>query len=463
MASFVGNLTGNFVILAILKALKAEPLAYTIIPGSVYFSSIISLYTGLIIQKFDIRKQLCLISLGVARLLVLLVPLCLLLPNEPVHGIESWWNLNQRLSAIIVLSILGNITSAVATNAWQSWMGDLVPEHLRGSYFSMRNTILSLLGTVLATVIAFAIDYSETLDKTGNIKLQLLQGCFFLSVIPSIFNIFLLSRQPVHKIRVQKEANWLQFIAPMKDRKFRYLFIYLMCWSVATGVAEGMFGLLWYTRMGLEMKQMAVLSWYAQLGLITLPFWGYLADRYGQKRILIWSTLGVFWQPLLSVWAQPGFILPIYIDGFLSGLFWPAVGITQTNLIYSQSRSEQRSSYFAYQAAFTGLIRFGAMLIGGAIAQYSMKINNNDPHIWDLWGLTIYDAHIPIVLSFVLRTLCLGLVFGLTEVKSEYSIPTPRSALKEMMRILGAYDRLKEFQRKFMGGRFDDSKLKSYW
>ena len=227
-----------------------------------------------------------------------------------------------------------------------------------------------------------------------------------------------------------------------------------MCWSVATGVAEGMFGLLWYDRMGLEMKQMAFLSWHAQLGLITLPFWGFLADKYGQKRILIWSSLGVFWQPLLSVWAQPGFVLPIYIDGFLSGLFWPAVAITQTNMIYAQSRSEERGSYFAYQAAFTGLVRFGAMMLGGALAQYAMKVNHNDPHIWDLWNLKIYDAHIPIVLSFVLRTLSLGLLFGLAETKLEHSAPpSGRATFKEMMRILGAYNALKEIHRRFVGER----------
>lgn len=454
LAALVGNLTGNFVVLALLKALKAEPLAYTIIYGSAYFSGLIALYTGLIIQKYDIRKQLCIGSLIIARFLVILVPLCLLLPNKPVPGIEDWWDLNQRLSAILIISLFANLVGTIATNAWQSWIGDLVPEHIRGSYFSMRNTILSLLGTVMATIIAYAIDYTDKIDSTGNTKLQLLQWCFIVSAIPSIFNIWLLSQQPVHKMRIHKEMNWSQFIAPIKDRTFRFLFVYLVCWSIATGVAEGMFGLLWYDRMGIDMKELAYMSWVAQLGLITLPLWGFMADKYGQKRILIWATLGVFWQPLLSVWAQPGFIFPIYLDAFLSGLFWPAVAVTQTNLIYAHSRSEERGSYFAYQAAFTGLVRFGAMMLGGAIAQYALKVNHNNPHIADLWDLKIFDAHLPIVLSFVLRTLCIALVFGLAEAKLEHSKPpSARATFKEMMRILGTYNTLKALQRMLLTDR----------
>jgi MFS family permease len=102
--------------------------------------------------------------------------------------------------------------------------------------------------------------------------------------------------------------------------------------------------------------------------LISQPLIGRLQDRYGDRRVLIGSVVGVILLPWGWVLATPTFLLPLWLNAIFSGVFWP--GITQglLNLLMDRAPAEGRGAYVASYGAVTGLGAFVASLLGGAIA-----------------------------------------------------------------------------------------------
>jgi MFS family permease len=162
-------------------------------------------------------------------------------------------------------------------------------------------------------------------------------------------------------------------------------------------------------------------SIFVWLALITVtivtPLWGRFADRFGNRRTLLLSYMGVFWQPLLYVFTPNNMphifgIAPwtVLADGIASGLFWPAVGLAQTNIGIAESPSQTRAGLFAVLSALTGLAGFVGVAFGGLLTRW-VGLGNT----LDLGFITVDDIRLPMLVGAVLRFIAGFLILTLRE------------------------------------------------
>ena len=128
-----------------------------------------------------------------------------------------------------------------------------------------------------------------------------------------------------------------------------------------------------------------------------------MINRVGSANVLLTNQICVSLLPLLWLFARPDFLLPIWADGVLSGLFWPGFGLAQFNLTMHLAPARNRSAYFAVQSVVAGGAGFVAAMLGGALA-YALS-----GWTWNARGVSLCNYHVLFVLRPIFRLLLIPL------------------------------------------------------
>lgn len=312
-----------------------------------------------------------------------------------------------RLPAFFSVILLSNLLVNAANNGWLSWMTDLVPLEQRGRYFGRRNTVLGAASMAVIFASGKAFDWFKAAGRPEH-GFALIFG---LAVACALVSGLILARQwepaaalerptPVHRM----------FGSAFRDRGFRPLLWFFILWSLATSVAGPFFGAHMIKNLGMPLGVIAFYSIIAgTVNLLVQPLWGRVIDRLGNKPVLVFNMLGIFFLPLFWLFAGPGFYLPIWIDAFLTGIFWPGFGLATFNLLLISAPEGDRQPYLAVQNVATGLSVFLASLAGGALAKWMGGV-----HVRFL-GLDLVNFHLLFALSSLLRLAILPLALRLPE------------------------------------------------
>jgi len=71
--------------------------------------------------------------------------------------------LKEGVFLFILLIILSHVALSFANTAWSSWIGSLVPEKIRGSYFGKRNTIQSIFSFSTALIAGWLLGLTNSI------------------------------------------------------------------------------------------------------------------------------------------------------------------------------------------------------------------------------------------------------------------------------------------------------------
>lgn len=299
---------------------------------------------------------------------------------------------------VILVGFLGAIQQ-FTNNAWLSWMTDLVPESRRGRYFSVRSTVLSLTGLATSFAAARAMDVFRAHGS------EAAGFALVFAVVSSmaLVSSFIVDRQwepPSHGESPLPLSALVKL--PLAHAGSRRFLGFLLCWSIATGIAGPFFGV--HMLKNLKMSYTGV-TLYGAIAIIggagAQLAWGRIIDRIGCHRVLLLNQIGVALLPLLWLFATPGFLLPIWIDAFLTGLFWPGFTLAQFNMTLLMAPRENRSAYLAMQTVVVGGAGFTAALLAGTLADSLSGFKVGVGH------QTLIHFHLLFALSAVLRLLLL--------------------------------------------------------
>jgi MFS family permease len=245
-------------------------------------------------------------------------------------------------------------------------MSDLVPPRQRGRYFGIRNTIASVTA-MSSTWLAGRLLDSFRATGAEQLGYALILG---MAVVSAICGAIVLSRQPEPPMpRRQRTPIGALFSAPLRHRQFRALIVTATGWALATGIAAPFFNVYGIQTLKLSFAMLALFGIVTSaVTMLSQPLVGRLQDRYGDRAVLIGSVVGVILLPWGWVLATPTFLLPLWINATLAGVFWP--GITQglLNLVMDRAPAEGRGAYVAAYGAVTGVGTFVASLLGGVLA-----------------------------------------------------------------------------------------------
>ncbi|HZH02343.1 MAG TPA: MFS transporter, partial [Myxococcaceae bacterium] len=351
-AEVVTALTTGTVLTAWALHLRGNAFLIGLLAAIPFLCQIIHLPAAWMTSTWGYRKVALFSIAWSRRVFWLLAPL----PFLPVSdGVKQ---------AVLVAVALGNgVFGVVGNNAWVAWMGELVPESLRGRYFGRRNALSIVGGTVATFVAALILDGANAVGGT-HIALAILATAASLS---GQFSVWCIARQhvphgaPAATGRMSLSAT----LKPFLDRETWPFLVYTSGWNSAVALAAAFFPVYMITYLKMNFLWIAAhAAGSALFRVLTSHLWGRALDRLGARPILVFCSFGITVIPLIWLFPTENFLWPVVVDAVVGGVLWAGHAIAAFSLPLTLAPKGNRPYYLAAFTA-TGGIFYAVFAVGG--------------------------------------------------------------------------------------------------
>ncbi|MDB4637830.1 MAG: MFS transporter [Planctomycetaceae bacterium] len=327
--------------------------------------------SALLVNHLNYRRRVWFWVSLLQRIIFLpLVAAILLIPNV-TDQTWMWW--------LIAITAVNHALLHFTTPMWMSWMGDYLPHKGLNQYWGTRHLWMQWAGAVSLLAGAVCLSY-------GGFKIR--QGFTILICCGAIFGvadilIFLkVEEPPVTRVPEPKLGKVLT--APFRNRQFRSFILYTCFWHFAAMVGAPFISFYLLDVIGMNVLQLMLLwtcSWVG--GAIFAQRLGHLAERYGNRPILIFCTafkslnmIGLLLiprDPNLAFWVM----VPVFvIDAILNS----GIAIANNGFMIKNSPSENRTMFIAAGTGVAGVVGGITSIVTGLIllqtSGWSLQIGN---------------------------------------------------------------------------------------
>lgn len=272
------------------------------------------------------------------------------------------------LVALFILNYtLYNLTSALASPAWFSMMGDIVPENIRGRYFAWRNRTNGA-ASVGAMILSASILYWLA-------QYEIIYGfiiIFGLAGIARSISTYLLSKHYCEDIKLEKDYYFpfWKFIKEIPRYNFNRFALYVSFFRLGVNIAGPFFAVYMWKQLAYNPIWFTAVNISAGIfSLLALPAWGYFADRYGNRELIRVSSIILIFVPLFWMFSANPIYL-ILVPQLISGSGWAAFNLASSNFIYDSVEPSRRGLMVAYFNLLSGFGIFLGATLGGVLSQY---------------------------------------------------------------------------------------------
>ena len=355
---FVIILPGGVFLTAYLLTLGANNTEIGFISSIPVLINIIAPFASFLVERAESRKNTSLrFSLPVRFLwiIVALIPL-LVYSNGITHPIIFF----------IAIFILISALNVPTTLAWTSWMGDIIPEKERGHYFGRRSIVAGIIATIASLLLGKFLD----LIPAKHIGFSIVFG---IGAAAGFLSYFMLTRIPDTKNTLaSKESFSLDHVfnkiqKVFADKNFMKLVWFNAAWAFSLsfmGVFANVFMLKELNMSITLVVAFATISTLSNLALT--PFWGKIADKYGNKPVMLicGNVLGL--TPILWAITMPSnYFIIIPLLYVLAGTFWAGFNIAAFNIVLKLSPKADRAFFLSVNMLIPSITAFTAPLISG--------------------------------------------------------------------------------------------------
>ncbi len=283
-----------------------------------------------------------------------------LVPRNDPHAAGLW-----LATWFLVTSSFG----AIAGVSWNAWIQEWVPYRIRGKYFGRRN------GTLQFSTLAFLLIAGWSLARWDYAipVFQLLIGGAVL------MRIFSLRWQWISPTRSRRPAAVVatsfreQLAIVLRARSLLVFIAFGAVWSFAANCFGPFYHVFMFDQLGLSAFEVGLLATLAQLsGALSLPAWGHLLDRYGNKSVMTFSL--ILWQVQNFLWC----FLTVENRNILYAM-WIWGGATSAGFILGQFTIllrliplEAQNLAIGLNLAITSLVAAIAPITGGAVLTWAL-------------------------------------------------------------------------------------------
>ena len=303
------------------------------------------------------------------------------------------------LAVIVVLWCLYHLLEFLATVALYCWLADLVPLRIRGRFLGRRERWM-LAGQIPAMLLTGLFSYyfksclppawqslSPSAETLGYLIPAALGVCFLLLAVAPLasmphVNVAGTRRVPSAKgggnsgrhtacacylTRRQRLGSLRQLAAPFLDRPFLALILFGCWFSFSNGVTQAAQNIYPKSVLKLSLLAAMVLPMGMRLGQLAVSPWlGRIADRWGNKRLMLASLPLVALGPLffcVAVPRQPWWI----VGAWVVWIAYAGINVGQPNLMLKLAPRPSSAAYVAAFHAVTGLMVAGSTIAGGCL------------------------------------------------------------------------------------------------
>jgi MFS family permease len=386
-----GILLSNF-----LVELDASPLIFGMLSSITMVVNLIQPLGAYISERTTSRFKYSFLTYGSSRLLWLGLVISIVA--------YSWGLLDSHrlLMLTLIINLLSCLLGGLGTASWLSWLAMIVPRKLRGRYFGLRNSLANLTNLICIPLAGIVVSKwgGGTLKGYGVVLfIGIFSGCislgcqyFQLDINPQQQNTKALLRESLEK--VSKQPSQLEATKPETNPETRkdtdnnpnlllsewfntknnYL-VYFTLWMFAFNLSNPFFNLYLLDNLHLDVSWVALYgSLQAGANLVMLMLWGRLADKIGNRPILISTGVLVAITPILwlgigsnnldkTLWLP---VLHIFTGGTSA-----AIDLCSNNLQLAVAPRKNQSTYFGKVAAFAGLSGALGTTLGSFLIQFT--------------------------------------------------------------------------------------------
>ncbi|WP_332445374.1 MFS transporter [Dehalococcoides mccartyi] len=361
------SVTTSAFLVAFALALGASNFQIGVLASIPFITDLLQIPAVWLVEKLRRRKIIVFVTWLISLLLWIPIALIPVIMEIPSAG---------AISMLLGLMAVRGILNALTNCSWSSWMRDLVPQQILGRYFARRLSLATAVAVVLGLSAAFLLDHWNTVGIGAlGYSLVLLAGLIFFGLASPVFTAFI----PELKMPAiaGPQSSFTQTIAtPLRERNYRQLMKFLAFWGFASNLAIPFFAVFMLQQLGLSIFTVIVLTTVSEVFIvISLRFWGPLADRFGSKTVLSLSTslylLVILGWTLTSITGRHVVLLPILgILHVFAGIAVAGITLTVGTLSLKLAPQGRATPYLAgaslADSAGTGL---GA-LAGGFLADF---------------------------------------------------------------------------------------------
>ena len=423
------NVTGGVLLSNFLVELHASPTEVGLLSSIPMLANLIQPLGAFLGNRTTSRHRYCLWVYVPSRLIWLLLAAGIVFSSW--HGGNAQQLVRWTLATVCMTHFIGALGGA----SWLSWLASLVPRRLRGRYFGIRNSIASLTNLLSVPLLGFAVSTFPGGSVRG-FGVVLLLG-IVAGIISLGFQFFMVDINPqrqqggiwgteekkgtgelgsteAEEERGEAESteSITQTLAPipltpdhspllfLKDKNFLFFLLYFSAWMFAVNLSAPFFNLYMLDNLAIDVSWVTVYnSLQAGAMMVMLVLWGRLADRVGNRPILLAVGILVAITPLLwlgtgtnslSLWLW----LPLL--HIVAGATWAAIDLCSNNLQLSVAPVQQQATYFAIAAAIAGISGAAGTTVGGFLAEFADY--GGIPGLFALSAIVRLVALLPLVL-----------------------------------------------------------------
>jgi MFS family permease len=266
----------------------------------------------------------------------------------------------NAVAALLALFMLYHGGNNFAAPQWTSLMRDLVPDRRRGRYFGHR-TRLTTMTSFAALVVCGSILHELSATGSTALGFVVIFAIAFLARGVSFYHLGFL-HEPAATAAPSVELHLRHWWEGVKSSGAVGFTLYFVLMNLAVGIASPFFAVYMLRDLGfsyLEFTATTAASVLVQF--LTLNTWGRIADVYGNRAILIVTSMALPVVPLL--WLVSSKFLYLLGVQSLSGLVWAGFTLSSGNLLYDLVPRGRRAEYVAFHnVGNAGCVFLGAML-----------------------------------------------------------------------------------------------------
>ncbi|MDZ7360537.1 MAG: MFS transporter [candidate division KSB1 bacterium] len=361
-AQIYATLTGGVFLPAFALALGANNFYIGVLAAIPFFANLFQLAGAYFVENYPGRKKLCVAASALPRLAWAPAIILFLLLAPQSAGVT--------LGILLAFLILAHALLAVSGVSWLSWMTDVVPENIRGRYFGLRNSIVSIATVITTFAGGWFLDWHRGSRAAF--------GILFLtaSAAGAVCTILLIKQpEPPKKLLPKSERFFQHYFEPFKQPNFRRLLRFSIIWQFAFNLASPFFVVYMLTELGMSYSMAATFAVITALfDLIGMRVWGHVSDHIGNKPVITISAVAVTILPWLWLFTEKndlsfyGLIPVLHIAG---GFFWAGYNLCSVNILFRLSPQSRNSVYFGAWAACNGLAAGISSLLGGTLGRWA--------------------------------------------------------------------------------------------
>jgi predicted MFS family arabinose efflux permease len=277
------------------------------------------------------------------------------LPRDDVATAGRW---------IAIWFFVTSIFGAVNGVAWNEWVQGWVPARLRGKYFSRRNRLLAF------STITFLLTNGWVLDR-WEYSVPAFQAMIIGAVLLRLGSVYWIwttpaDEDPEARRRGPTFASQLQRV-----RQSRSLLVFIAfgaVWSFAANAFGPFYHVFMFEQLELSATQIGLTAVLSALGgALSLPAWGPLLDRFGNKSVMAVSLL--LWQVQNYLWCvlTPETRQLAYAMWFWGGMTSAGFVLGQFTMLLKLIPIEAKSLAIGCNLAITSLVAAIAPVLGGEV------------------------------------------------------------------------------------------------